>query len=207
MEIERVYRSPLALRGMIVGIVGRDPEVKYLPNRQAVASFSVTKHIDSWGVATTSGVLERREVNADVSHEVTVIGWLAEVCGKYLAKGQEVHIEGRMHTRRNADGERQRVVVADGIYFVGAPRKTGLGQDVASASCLTAAASKPRSKHAWRSSSLSKDGITRIAVTRHSTTSHQSITNEPTAPNSTFRAATNSRLKTPRRRRPRRREK
>ena len=72
---------------------------------------------------------------------------------------------------------------------------------------VTAAASKPRSKHAWRSSSLSKDGITRIAVTRHSTTSHQSITNEPTAPNSTFRAATNSRLKTPRRRRPRRREK
>src|SRR6202521_3735869 len=76
-----------------------------------------------------------------------------------------------------------------------------------SASCLTAAASKPRSKHAWRSSSLSKDGITRIAVTRLSTTSHQSITNEPTALNSTFRAATNSRLKNPRRRRTRRREK
>jgi putative transposase len=57
---------------------------------------------------------------------------------------------------------------------------------------------KPRSKHAWQSSSSSSDGITRIAVTRLSTTSHQSITNEPTAPNSTFRAATNSRLKNPR---------
>jgi single-strand DNA-binding protein len=60
-----------------------------------------------------------------------VIGWLAEVCGKYLAKGREVHIEGRLHTSRNADSERQRVIVAEGIYFVGAPRKTGLGQDVA----------------------------------------------------------------------------
>jgi putative transposase len=66
---------------------------------------------------------------------------------------------------------------------------------------------KTGSKHARRSSSLSKDGTTRIAVTRHSTTSHQSITNEPTASNSTFRAATNSRLKNPRRLRTRRREK
>jgi single-stranded DNA-binding protein len=67
----------------------------------------------------------------DVSREVTVIGWLAEVCGKYLAKGRKVHIKGRLQTSRNDDGARQRVIVAEGIYFVGAPRETGLGEGVA----------------------------------------------------------------------------
>ena len=131
MEIEHVHRTLIAYKVAQVGVVGRDPEVKYLPTGQAVANFSITNHIDSWGLATTSGVLERFDVNADVSHEVTVIGWLAEVCGKYLAKGRKVHIKGQLQTRRNADGERQRAIVAEGIYFVGAPRQTGLGQEVA----------------------------------------------------------------------------
>jgi single-strand DNA-binding protein len=130
MEIE--HPTLIAYKVATVGVVGRNPEVKYLPNGQAVANFSITNHIDSWGFATTSGVLlERFDVNADVSHEVTVIGWLAEVCGKYLAKGREVHLEEQLQTRRNADGERQRVIVAKGIYFVGAPRQTGLGEGIA----------------------------------------------------------------------------
>jgi single-stranded DNA-binding protein len=104
--------------------------VEYLANGQAITNFSVTNHFNSRGYATTSGVLKRSNVNMDVSNEVTVIGWLAEVCGKYLAKGRKVHIKGRLQTSRNADGERQRVIVAEGRYFVGAPRQTGLGQEV-----------------------------------------------------------------------------
>jgi hypothetical protein len=72
------------------------------------------------GLATTSGVGASFEVNENVSHEVDVIGKLAEVCGKDLARGREVHIQGRLRTRRNADGERQRVIVAEGMYFVDA---------------------------------------------------------------------------------------
>jgi single-strand DNA-binding protein len=131
MEIRHVYRTPIAYKVATVGVVGRDPEVKYLPNGQAVATFSITNHIDSRGFATTSGVLKRFDVNAEVANEVAVIGWLAGVCSKYLGKGREVHITGQLQTRRNADGERQRVIVAEGIYFVGAPRQTGLGEDVA----------------------------------------------------------------------------
>jgi single stranded DNA-binding protein len=118
MEIEHVYRyrTLIAYKVATVGVVGRDPEVKYLPNGQAVANFSITNHIDSRGFATTSGVLKRFDVNAEVANEVTVIGWLAEVCSKYLAKGREVHITGQLQK---------------GIYFVGAPRNTGLGEDVA----------------------------------------------------------------------------
>jgi single-strand DNA-binding protein len=130
MEIE--HRTLMAYKVTMVGVVGRDPEVKYLPNGQAVANFSVTHHFNSRGYATPGGVPKvLRQSTRTVSNEVTVIGWLAEVCGKYLAKGRKVHIVGPLQTSRNDNGERQRVIVAEGIYFVGAPRQTELGQEVA----------------------------------------------------------------------------
>jgi single-stranded DNA-binding protein len=52
-----------------------------------------------------------------------VRGKLAEICGKYLAKGQEIYIQGRLERRRKADGKRDRVIFAQTIYFAGTPPK------------------------------------------------------------------------------------
>lgn len=77
---------------MIIGQVGREPEMRYTPSGRPVTSFSVsTKR--TW----TSGEGERRE-------EVewfNVVAWgnLAEICKAHLAKGQQVYVEGRLQTR------------------------------------------------------------------------------------------------------------
>jgi single-strand DNA-binding protein len=77
---------------MIIGVVGRDPEMRYTPSGRPVTSFSVSTS-RSW----TSAEGERRE-------EVewfNVVAWgnLAEICKSHLTKNQQVYVEGRLQTR------------------------------------------------------------------------------------------------------------
>ncbi|MBE7514170.1 MAG: single-stranded DNA-binding protein [Anaerolineales bacterium] len=111
------------LRGFIkvemLGILGRDPEMRYTPSGRAVTSFSVVAS-RSW--TTADG--ERRE-----HHEwVNIVAWgkLAEICKTHLKKDQQVYVEGRLQTRRwtNDEGKQQVQieVVADDMYVVGERR-------------------------------------------------------------------------------------
>ena len=77
---------------MIIGYVGRDPEMRYTPGGRPVTSFSVATS-RSW----TSADGERREE----TEWFNVIAWgnLAEICKTHLAKGQQVYVEGRLQTR------------------------------------------------------------------------------------------------------------
>jgi single-strand DNA-binding protein len=84
---------PLCLnRVMVIGNVGRDPEMRYTPRGQAVTSFSLaaTRH---W--AAGSG--DRR----DSTEWFNVVSWgsLAEICNQYLTKGRRVYLEGELRTR------------------------------------------------------------------------------------------------------------
>jgi len=95
---------------MIIGNLGRDPELRYTPNGTPVVSFSVA--VDrQW--TTSSG--ERREA----TEWFNVVAWreLAEICKQMLSKGRLVYVEGSLQTRswEGADGQRHyRVeVVAD----------------------------------------------------------------------------------------------
>jgi single-strand DNA-binding protein len=77
---------------ILIGNVGRDPEMKYTPSGQAVTSFSVASNHK---YKTASG--EQRE---DVEwFNCSAWGKLAEVCNQYLTKGQQVYIEGRLKSR------------------------------------------------------------------------------------------------------------
>ena len=82
---------------MIIGRLGRDPEMRYTPNGNPVTEFSVAA---SRQYTTSDG--ERREE----TEWFNVIAWerLAETCAQYLSKGREVYVEGRMRTR-SWDGE------------------------------------------------------------------------------------------------------
>ena len=77
---------------MIIGIVGRDPEMRYTPSGRPVTSFSVATS-RSW----TSAEGERREE----TEWFNVVAWgtLAEICKSHLSKNQQVYIEGRLQTR------------------------------------------------------------------------------------------------------------
>jgi single-strand DNA-binding protein len=131
MECERGNRFLIRFSGSMVATVDRDPEVKYLPDGQAVANFSKANPPGRLGYQDVSGAIWSVNVNERVSTEVTVRGKLAEICGKYLAKGQKIQIRGRLESRRNAAGKRDRVIFAEAIYFAGAPPKAEIGESVA----------------------------------------------------------------------------
>ena len=83
---------------IIVGNLGRDPEMKYTPQGQEVCEFSV---------ATSE---KRKSSNGELQEETTWFrvscwGKLAEVASKYLAKGRQVYIEGRLRAREWTDKE------------------------------------------------------------------------------------------------------
>ena len=77
---------------MIIGNVGRDPEMRYTPDGKAQAKFSVAVS-RVW----TNQEGERKEE----TEWFNVVAWdkLAEICGNYITKGQKVYVEGRLQTR------------------------------------------------------------------------------------------------------------
>jgi single-strand DNA-binding protein len=77
---------------IVIGHLGRDPEMRYTPNGQAVTSFSVA----SSRRYTTGGGEQREETEW---FNVSAWGKLGETCNQYLTKGQQVYIEGRMSSR------------------------------------------------------------------------------------------------------------
>ena len=81
----------------IIGNLGRDPDVRYLQNGDAVASLAVAT-TDKW---TDKQSGEKREQTE--WHRVSFFGKLGEICGKYLHKGSSVYIEGSLHTRKYTD--------------------------------------------------------------------------------------------------------
>ena len=83
---------------MIIGHLGRDPELRYTPSGRPVASFSV---------ATTRGWTTAEGERREETEWFNVVAWgnLAEICKQYLKKGKQVYIEGRLQTRSWEDSE------------------------------------------------------------------------------------------------------
>jgi single-strand DNA-binding protein len=81
---------------MLIGNLGKDPEVRFTASGQAVASFSLATSEKFKG--KTGEWEERTEW-----HNITLWGKLAEIAGEYLSKGKTVYIEGRLQTRKWQD--------------------------------------------------------------------------------------------------------
>jgi single-strand DNA-binding protein len=82
---------------ILIGNLGRDPEVRYTPNGVAVASVTLATS-DSWKDKQTGENVERTEW-----HRVVMFNRLGEIAGEYLRKGSKVYIEGRLQTRKWQD--------------------------------------------------------------------------------------------------------
>ncbi len=80
-------------KAMIIGRLGRDPEVRYTQDGRAIANFSVATS-EEWKDKGTGEKRERTEW-----HRCVAFGRLGEICGEYLAKGKQVFVEGRLQTR------------------------------------------------------------------------------------------------------------
>jgi len=79
---------------IILGNLGKDPEVKFMPNGGAVANMTIATS-ESWKDKQTGEAKEKTEW-----HRVVMFGKLAEISGEYLKKGSKVYIEGTLQTRK-----------------------------------------------------------------------------------------------------------
>jgi len=101
---------------MVIGHLGKDPEMRYTPSGRPVTTFSVAVS-RSWNTADGERRTETEWFN--------IVAWgnLAEICKQYLHKGQQVYIEGRLQTRRWQDKEGQKhtsvEVVANEMMMLG----------------------------------------------------------------------------------------
>ncbi len=101
---------------MLLGHLGRDPEVRYTASGKAVATFTV---------ATSFGWRDQDGNNQEKTewHRVVAWGRLGEVCGEYLSKGKQVFIEGRIQSREweDQDGNKRTTVeiVANDMIMLG----------------------------------------------------------------------------------------
>lgn len=108
---------------ILIGNLGKDPEVRYLPSGEAVANITLAT-TDSWKDKSSG---EKKE--ATEWHRVAFFGRLAEIVGQYLKKGRQVYVEGSLRTRKWTDKEGQEryttEVVANEMKMLGS--REGMG--------------------------------------------------------------------------------
>ena len=109
---------------LLIGNLGRDPEVRFTSNGKAVARFSIATS-EVWS-DTEGSRQERTEW-----HNIVVWGKQAETCGQYLSKGRQVYIEGQLRTRTydDKDGVKKYIteITAQRVQFLGSGSGGGGG--------------------------------------------------------------------------------
>ena len=108
---------------ILVGNLGADPEVRYMPSGGAVTNIRVAT-TDSWRDKESGEQQERTEW-----HSVALFGRLGEIAGEYLRKGRQVYIEGRIRTRKwqDRDGNDRYTteIIANEMQMLGGRGDTG----------------------------------------------------------------------------------
>lgn len=120
---------------ILIGNLGRDPEMRYMPNGDPLASFSI---------ACTENWKDKQGVKQEKTEwvRISIFGKLAEIAGEYLKKGSSVYLEGRLQTREwnDKDGNKRSTteVVCDRMQMLG-------GKPSGQAGNMQPAQSKPES--------------------------------------------------------------
>ena len=113
---------------ILVGNLGQDPEIKYMPSGQAVCNISIAT-TESWNDKNSGEKVEKTEW-----HRVVFFRRLAEIAGEYLRKGSQVYIEGRLQTRKwqdqSSNDRYTTEIVANDMQMLGEVEKWRYGNDV-----------------------------------------------------------------------------
>ena len=130
---------------ILIGNLGRDPEVRYTPNGDSITNINIAT-TDTWKDKATGDKKEATEW-----HRVVFFGRLAEIAGQYLKKGRQVYVEGALRTRKWQDKEGQEryttEIVANEMKMLGSregmsdapPRESGGGAGAANRPAAAAA--------------------------------------------------------------------
>ncbi|WP_219495739.1 single-stranded DNA-binding protein [Proteus terrae] len=98
---------------ILIGHLGQDPEIRYMPSGGAVANLTLATS-ESWRDKQTGEMKDRTEW-----HRVCIFGKLAEIAGEYLRKGSQVYIEGSLQTRKWQDQSGQDRYTTEVVVNVG----------------------------------------------------------------------------------------
>ncbi len=112
---------------ILIGNLGRDPEVRYTPNGNAICNITLATS-RNWKDKNTGEKVEETEW-----HRVVFYDRLAEIAGEYLKKGRPVYVEGRLKTRKWQNKEGQDVytteIIADTMQLLGGRENAGMGTE------------------------------------------------------------------------------
>ena len=121
---------------ILIGHLGKDPELSYLPSGQSVAKFTLATNYS------------RKDKNGELKEETewhNIVAWgkLGEICTQYLAKGRQAYIEGRLRTRNWEDREGKTrtttEIVADNVVMLGGRGESGVEAPIRSGATRTTA--------------------------------------------------------------------
>ncbi|NCP63186.1 MAG: single-stranded DNA-binding protein [Paraglaciecola sp.] len=107
---------------ILIGNLGQDPEVRYMPNGDAVANLTLATS-ESW--KNQAGELQERTE----WHRITMYRKLGEIAGEYLRKGSQIYVEGKLQTRKWTDQQGQdrytTEIIADNMQMLGSKPNSG----------------------------------------------------------------------------------
>ena len=109
-------------KAILIGNLGKDPEIRYTQDGRAVANFSLATSFE-WKDKASGEKREKTEW-----HRIVAFGKLGEICGEYLTKGKQVYIEGRMQTRSwEQEGVTKYTteIIAENMRMLGSKRDSG----------------------------------------------------------------------------------
>ncbi|EMW6872736.1 single-stranded DNA-binding protein [Providencia stuartii] len=98
---------------ILIGNLGQDPEIRYIPNGGAVANLTLATS-ETWRDKQTGEMREKTEW-----HRVVIFGKLAEIAGEYLKKGSQIYVEGSLQTRKWTDQSGQDRYTTEVVVNIG----------------------------------------------------------------------------------------
>ncbi|HGN0007857.1 TPA: single-stranded DNA-binding protein [Proteus mirabilis] len=123
---------------ILIGHLGQDPEIRYMPSGGAVANLTLATS-ESWRDKQTGEMKEKTEW-----HRVCIFGKLAEIAGEYLRKGSQVYIEGSLQTRKWTDQSGQDRYTTEVVVNIG-----GTMQMLGGNGGNQAGSQKPQQNQGW----------------------------------------------------------
>jgi single-strand DNA-binding protein len=143
---------------ILIGNLGRDPEIRYTPNGNAVCNVSLAT-TRSWKNKDSGDKVEETEW-----HRVVFYDRLAEIAGEYLKKGRSIYVEGRLKTRKWQDKEGKdnytTEIIADEMKMLGGREGMGAGgEEGGEGAQRSAPASRPAASGAAKPAAKSSTGF------------------------------------------------
>lgn len=131
---------------ILVGNLGRDPEVRYSANGQAIANVTIATS-EQWKDKNTGEKQEKTEW-----HRIVFFGRLGEIAGEYLKKGSQIYVEGRLQTRKWQDKEGKdrytTEIVANEMQMLGSKASNTGGDYAGQSSTQSSSGSAPAAQPA-----------------------------------------------------------